>query len=175
LKNPSKKILGALPDAKSKAFYEDAILEMLLHETNHQIKDPLALLIYLTETYHPVFQKKQRGKPTRWTPLLKAVLAVEIDNLRDAGVKSRKEAAKVLAVHPIWEKMKPSYNAKSASAGAEQFEAVDKLIRRTEKTAYLSAQRIYQKYLKDSNLNGWYAFISFQINLPQRLGDKPKP
>jgi hypothetical protein len=165
---------GALPNEKSKAIYEDAILEMLFDETNYQIKDLLALLVYMTEKYHPAFNIKVRGRPTLWTPFIKALLAVEIDHLKATGIKSRKEAAKLLTEHETWKSMTPLFNRRNKTAGADQFEAKDKEIRIKEKDLYESVQKRHKKYLATNDLEGWNRLVLNAIDRQQKLGDKSK-
>jgi hypothetical protein len=166
-KLPGKKS-GALPNKKSKAIYEDAILEVLIRETKHQITEPIDLIIYLVENYHPDFSVKKRGSPKRWTPVIQAILAVEIDNLKAKGTKSRREAAKILTSHKLLKKMKPSYSFKTEGAGTDQFEAADKSVRRNYSWVYESVKQSYQKYLDANNLKGWEQFVSTCIDLPRK-------
>lgn len=165
---PPKKPLGALPSHQ----YEDTLFDFLYQETKYQITDPIDLVVYLTENYHPAFNIKSRGRTTRWSPLIKAMLAVEIDELKAAGIKSRKEAAKLLTEHEIWKRMAPPFNKRDKTAGADQFEAADKAIRRNEKDLYESVQRLFKKYLAASDLKGWNRSVLNAIDREQKLGDK---
>jgi hypothetical protein len=163
-----KKPLGALPSNQ----YEDALFDFLYQETKYQITDPIDLVIYLTEKYHPEFNIKSRGRAIRWTPFIKALLAVEIDHLRANGIKSRKEAAKSLTENEIWRRMSPPYNSRDKTAGTDQFIAVDKWIRRNGQDEYESAQRAYKKYLSANDLDGWKRFVMRTIDKNQKLVDK---
>jgi hypothetical protein len=100
------------------------------------------------------------------------MLAVEIDGLKAAGLKSRKEAAKSLTEHEIWKRMAPPFNKRDKTAGAAQFEAADKEIRRNDRDTYESVQRLHKKYLAANDLEGWHSSISKAIDRKQKLGDK---
>ena len=167
---PPKKSLGALPSYQ----YEDALFDFLYEETKYLITDPYDLVIYLTEKYHPAFNIKVRGRPPRWTPFIKALLAVEIDRLKAAGIKSRKEAAKLLTEHETWKSMTPLFNSRNKTAGADQFEREDKEIRRKEKDLYESVQKRHKKYLATNDLEGWNRLVLNAIDRQQKLGDKSK-
>jgi hypothetical protein len=167
---PPKKPLGALPSYQ----YEDALFDFLYQETKYLITDPINLVIYLTEKYHPAFNIKVRGRSTRWTPYIKALLAVEIDHLKATGTKSRREAAKLLTEHEVWKSMTPPFNRRDKTAGADQFEAVDKEIRRKEKVLYESVKKIHKKYLVANDLKTWNRSVLRAIDKQQKLGDKYK-
>jgi hypothetical protein len=168
MKKVPKKSLGGLPSFQ----YEDGLFDFLYQETKYQITDPIDLVIYLTENYHPAFNIKARGRATRWSPLIKAMLAVEIDQLKATGIKSRKEAAKLLTEHEIWKRMAPLFNKRDKTAGADQFETADKEIRRNGKDTYESVQKLCKKYLAANDLKGWNRSVSKAIDRQQKLGDK---
>ncbi len=145
--------------------YEDFILRLLLEETDNKIKDPIGLVMYLTYRYHPDFQKnKSRGRQARWNPLIKAMLAVQIDALLEQGIKSRAEAVNNLVIDRIWSKMRPEYNP-APESGIDQFVKVDKQIRHKDADLYEKVKKIYQKYAAAGNLKGWRSLVSKTIKL----------
>lgn len=133
--------------------YYSFLLKKIQEESN--LKDPISIVIYLCEKYHPDLKiKEKRGAKTKWSNLLKATLAVDLEAKKKKG-ESNKTAIYELISSPNWAKMFKKSNStadlvKNLSLNGKK----DKLSYKLVKIVYEDCQKGGKKFAEN-----WDAFI----------------
>jgi len=112
MKNPKKPLQGTssllrgAPDSEYKKQYNSYLTNMFISLSKEaRSTDPINIIVFLAEKYHPEFRHKEiRGPKLKWSPPLKAMLAVTIEEMIASGEK-RKSALYKLSKHPQWKQM----------------------------------------------------------------------
>lgn len=134
--------------------YKKELISRLLEEQQSKSLDEL--VINLAENFHPKYKiKGKRGTKVKWSPYLKALLSVEIKNLKKLG-NSKKVAIYTLLDKSSWSKL--TKNSK------DPFELLSVMDKEGKKTPLFAAlEKSYAYSLLKNETDSWEAMVNSSI------------
>ncbi len=127
---------------KDKEAYENAILVELVNEFGTASLGEL--LFCVVEKYHEKLKiKKSAGVRQKWTGFLNAMVRIEIDTRRAAGIKLNK-AITELTQDKLWKK----FVLKTSDGGVEVFNKAYKNGKK-DTQSYILAKKLYERDFSD--------------------------
>lgn len=136
-------------DEKQKIYLTNMFVEL---SKEAKSTDTICMLVYMAEKYHPSFKNKEtRGAKLKWSPPLKAMLTITVDDMVSKE-QNKKSALHKLTSHPDWKKM-------IKSESSDGWEALNRASKdgKKDKNIYKCMKAIHEK------IEDWDKFVSIMI------------